>query len=87
MLPLVLTPHPTSPPKATRVPRALHAPLNPFAGSKSGQPGYSTSRTQTHQQARLVRLDSLGQRLFNVNGAADAVLGGAQRQLHLPQSR
>ena len=27
-------------------------------------------------------LDALGQRLLNVNGAADTVLGGAQRQLH-----
>ncbi len=33
---------------------------------------------RTHQQARLVGLDALRERLLDVDGAADAVLGGAQ---------
>lgn len=39
------------------------------------------------QQARLVGLDALGERLLNVNGAADAVLGSAQRQLDLREGK
>mmetsp|Transcript_8563 Transcript_8563/g.23185 ORF Transcript_8563/g.23185 Transcript_8563/m.23185 type:complete len:372 (-) Transcript_8563:393-1508(-) len=33
------------------------------------------------QKSRLVRLDTLTQRLLNVNGSADPVLGGTERQL------
>ena len=39
----------------------------------------------THQQAGLVGLDALRQRLLNVYCAADAVLCRPQRQLHLQQ--
>jgi hypothetical protein len=37
----------------------------------------------SHQEAGLVGLDALLQRLLDVDGAANAVLCGAQRQLHL----
>ncbi len=40
---------------------------------------------EAHQQARLVGFNALRQRLLNVDGAADAVLRRAQRQLHLRQ--
>lgn len=39
--------------------------------------------SRTHQQARLVGLDALRERLLDVDGAADAVLCGAQGQLNL----
>jgi len=38
---------------------------------------------QPHQQSRLKGLDTLCQRLLNINGTADTILCGTQGQLHL----
>ena len=47
------------------------------------QAAVPATAAHTHQEAGLVGLDALLQRLLNVDGPADAVLRGPQRQLDL----
>jgi len=58
-------------------------PLRQQGGHRATQGGHCAVQGGRYQQARLVRLDALHERLLDVDRPADAVLRCAERQLHL----